>query len=113
MLLLDEPTTFLDLAHQIEVLDLCSRLHREGRTVVAVLHDLNQAARYATHLITLSNGAILAEGPPAEVLTADLVEAAFGVRARVIEDPESATPLVVPVFRPAKAACRRDRCTAH
>jgi iron complex transport system ATP-binding protein len=98
LLLLDEPTTYLDLAHQIEVLDLCARLHREGRTVVAVLHDLNQAARYATHLIALSSGAILAEGPPAEVLTAGLVEAAFGVRARVIEDPESATPLVVPVF---------------
>lgn len=98
LLLLDEPTTYLDLAHQIEVLDLCARLHREGRTVVAVLHDLNQAARYATHLIALRSGAVLAEGPPREVLTADLVEAAFGVRARVIEDPESATPLVVPVF---------------
>lgn len=99
LLLLDEPTTFLDLAHQIEVLDLCARLHEAGRTVVAVLHDLNQAARYASHLIALRDGEVIAAGPPARVITADLVEQAFGLRARIIEDPESGTPLVIPAFR--------------
>ncbi|RLP77519.1 ABC transporter ATP-binding protein [Mycetocola tolaasinivorans] len=96
IVLLDEPTTFLDLAHQIEVLELCARLHRDGRTLVAVLHDLNQAARYATHLIALHAGSIAAEGPPAEVLTEETVERVFGVRARIIPDPETGTPLIVP-----------------
>ena len=101
LLLLDEPTTYLDLAHQIEVLDLCARLHAAGRTVVAVLHDLNQAARYASHLIALRGGEVVAAGPPADVITADLVERVFGLRARIIEDPESRTPLVIPAFRAA------------
>ena len=99
LLLLDEPTTYLDLAHQIDVLELCARLHREGRTVVVVLHDLNQAARYATHLIAMRDGAVLAAGPPAEILTAQLVEQAFDLPARIIEDPESGTPLVIPRTR--------------
>ncbi|MDT0310279.1 ABC transporter ATP-binding protein [Streptomyces sp. DSM 44917] len=100
LLLLDEPTTFLDIAHQIEVLDLCARLHEEqGRTLVAVLHDLNQAARYATHLVALCEGRVVAEGPPAEVVTAALVEEVFGLPCRVIEDPETGTPLVVPAAR--------------
>ncbi|WP_375546653.1 ABC transporter ATP-binding protein [Streptomyces gossypii] len=99
LLLLDEPTTYLDIAHQIEVLDLCARLHEEGRTVVAVLHDLNHAARYATHLIAMREGAVVAEGDPAEVVTAQLVEGVFGLPCRVIEDPESGTPLVVPAAR--------------
>ncbi|MET7641653.1 ABC transporter ATP-binding protein [Streptomyces sp. NPDC005438] len=100
LLLLDEPTTFLDIAHQIEVLDLCAGLHEEqGRTLVAVLHDLNQAARYATHLIAMRDGRIVAEGKPDEVVTASLVEKVFGLRCRVIEDPESGTPLVVPAAR--------------
>ncbi|MGW8380318.1 ABC transporter ATP-binding protein [Streptomyces sp. ODS28] len=97
LLLLDEPTTYLDIAHQMEVLDLCARLHREqGRTLVAVLHDLNQAARYATHLIAMRDGAVIAEGAPGEVVTAELVEEVFGLPCRVIPDPESETPLVVP-----------------
>jgi iron complex transport system ATP-binding protein len=100
LLLLDEPTTYLDLTHQIEVLDLCARLHEAGRTVVAVLHDLNQAARYASHLIALREGEVIAQGPPAHVLTADLVDRAFALRARIIKDPESGTPLVIPVARP-------------
>ena len=104
LLLLDEPTTFLDLSHQIEVLDLCARLHEAGRTVVAVLHDLNQAARYASHLIALRDGEVIAAGPPARVITADLVERAFGLRARIIEDPESRTPLVIPAFRSGQAS---------
>jgi iron complex transport system ATP-binding protein len=97
LLLLDEPTTFLDIAHQLEVLDLCARLHEEeGRTLVAVLHDLNQAARYGTHLIAMRDGRIVAEGPPAEVVTAELVEEIFQLPCRVIDDPETGTPLVIP-----------------
>ncbi|MFJ8431252.1 ABC transporter ATP-binding protein [Kitasatospora sp. NPDC094019] len=97
VLLLDEPTTFLDIAHQMEVLDLCARLHEEqGRTLVAVLHDLNQAARYASHLIAMRDGAVMAEGPPSEIVTADLVEKVFDLPCQVIEDPQSGTPLVVP-----------------
>jgi iron complex transport system ATP-binding protein len=96
----DEPTTYLDIAHQIEVLDLCSRLHEEqGRTLVAVLHDLNHAARYATHLIAMREGKVVAEGAPGEIVTAELVEDVFRPPCRVIEDPESGTPLVVPAAR--------------
>ncbi len=98
VMLLDEPTTFLDIAHQIEVLDLCERLHAEGgRTIVAVLHDLNQAARYATHLIAMRDGEVVAEGRPVDVLTEELVAQVFGVRARVMESPEHGSPLVVPL----------------
>ena len=93
ILLLDEPTTFLDIAHQVEVLDLCAELHAErGRTLVAVLHDLNHACRYATHLIAMRDGAIVAQGEPAEIVTAELVEAVFGLPCRVIDDPETGTP---------------------
>jgi iron complex transport system ATP-binding protein len=99
LLLLDEPTTYLDIAHQIEVLDLCAQLHEDGRTVVAVLHDLNHAARYATHLIAMRDGQVVAEGPPGEVVTAELVEKVFGLPCRVIDDPETGTPLVVPAAR--------------
>ena len=96
IVLLDEPTTFLDLAHQVDVLELAATLHREGRTVVAVLHDLNQAARYATHMIAMRDGRIVAQGPPAEVVTAALVEDVFGLPCVVVPDPETGTPLVVP-----------------
>ncbi|MFJ3583261.1 ABC transporter ATP-binding protein [Streptomyces sp. NPDC090127] len=98
ILLLDEPTTFLDIAHQVEVLDLCAELHaRKGHTVVAVLHDLNQACRYATHLIVMRpGGTIAAEGDPASVMTADLVEDVFGLPCRIIEDPETGTPMMIP-----------------
>ncbi|GAA2447156.1 ABC transporter ATP-binding protein [Streptomyces macrosporus] len=100
LLLLDEPTTYLDLAHQIDILDLCARLHEEeGRTLVAVLHDLNHAARYATHLIAMRDGRVVASGPPAEIVTAELVEEVFGLPCRVIDDPETGTPLVVPAAR--------------
>ncbi|MER8187938.1 ABC transporter ATP-binding protein [Kitasatospora sp. NPDC094015] len=98
LLLLDEPTTFLDIAHQIEVLDLCARLHREqGRTLVAVLHDLNQAARYATHLIAMRDGEVVAEGPPGEIVTAELVERVFDLPCQIIADPQTGTPLVIPM----------------
>ncbi|MEV4464653.1 ABC transporter ATP-binding protein [Micromonospora echinofusca] len=100
LLLLDEPTTYLDIAHQIEILDLCARLHEEqGRTLVAVLHDLNHAARYATHLIAMREGRVVAAGAPREVVTAELVQEVFGLPCRVIDDPESGTPLVVPAAR--------------
>lgn len=99
LLLLDEPTTYLDITHQIELLDLCTRLNREReRTMVAVLHDINQAARYATHLIAMKDGELVAQGPPAEVVTPELIDRVFGLRCRIIDDPESHTPLVVPLF---------------
>ncbi|MGW3811910.1 ABC transporter ATP-binding protein, partial [Micromonospora sp. NPDC005113] len=96
-LLLDEPTTFLDLAHQVEVLDLLHRLRVErGRTVVAVLHDLNQAARYADHLVAMRAGTVVAAGPPREILTADLVRDVFGLACVVVPCPVTGAPLVVP-----------------
>ena len=99
VLLLDEPTTFLDIGHQYEVMDLCAALHERGRTLVAVLHDLHQAARYATHLVVMAEGRIVAQGAPGDVVTAELVEAVFGLPCRVIPDPVSGTPLVVPERR--------------
>ncbi|GAA3856963.1 ABC transporter ATP-binding protein [Saccharothrix violaceirubra] len=101
ILLLDEPTTFLDIAHQVEVLDLCADLHDTGRhTLVAVLHDLNQACRYATHLIAMKPGeGVVAQGNPADIVTAELVADVFGLPCRVITDPETETPLVVPLRR--------------
>jgi iron complex transport system ATP-binding protein len=97
ILLLDEPTTYLDIAHQVEVLDLMRRLNRErGRTVVAVLHDLNQAARYADHLVAMKSGRIVAQGAPRDVVTADLVHEVFGLRSVVVPDPVTGDPLVVP-----------------
>ncbi|MFB7058797.1 ABC transporter ATP-binding protein [Streptomyces vinaceus] len=108
LLLLDEPTTYLDIQHQIDVLDLCAELHEEqGRTLVAVLHDLNHAARYATHLIAMRGGEVVAEGPPAEVVTAELVEEVFGLRCQIIDDPETGTPLVIPAARKPKAPAGR------
>ncbi|MDF3143989.1 MULTISPECIES: ABC transporter ATP-binding protein [unclassified Streptomyces] len=109
LLLLDEPTTYLDIQHQIDVLDLCAELHEEqGRTLVAVLHDLNHAARYATHLIALRGGQIIAEGAPNDIVTAELVEEVFGLRCQVIDDPETGTPLVVPAARQARAGDKAD-----
>ena len=103
-LLLDEPTTFLDLAHQVDVLDLVERLHREaGRTVVMVLHDLNLAARYAGRIVAMRDGRIVADGTPAEVLTADVLREVFGLEARVLTDPVAGTPLIVPVGRRDRA----------
>ena len=100
LLLLDEPTTFLDVAHQIDLLDLLHGLREtRGTTIVMVLHDLNLAARYADHLIAMSSGRIAATGKPADVVTADRVESVFGLEAQVISDPVSGTPLVVPIGR--------------
>ncbi|MGW2386982.1 ABC transporter ATP-binding protein [Streptomyces sp. NPDC001658] len=107
LLLLDEPTTYLDIAHQVEVLDLVRQLNRErGRTVVAVLHDLNQAARYADHLIAMRAGRIVAQGPPADIVTAELVQDVFGLASVVVPDPVTGDPLVVP-GPPRQAGPRR------
>lgn len=97
VMLLDEPTTFLDLAHQVEVLDLLRALNRKrGRTVVLVLHDLNLACRYADHLIAMTQGEVAAVGTPDEVVTEPLVREVFDLDCTVIPDPLTATPLVLP-----------------
>lgn len=106
ILLLDEPTTFLDITHQIGLLELFTDLHVAGRTLVAVLHDLNHAARYATHLIAMKNGAVVAEGAPDQIVTAELVEEVFGLRCIVVPDPVAGTPQVVPLGRPRRADSR-------
>ncbi|MCX4783442.1 ABC transporter ATP-binding protein [Streptomyces sp. NBC_01264] len=99
LLLLDEPTTYLDLAHAVDVLDLVDDLHESGCTVVMVLHDLNLAARYSDNLIVMKAGSVLAQGHPREVLTAELLQETFGLRAMVIDDPVGDRPLVVPIGR--------------
>ncbi|WP_405942776.1 ABC transporter ATP-binding protein [Streptomyces sp. NBC_00207] len=99
LLLLDEPTTFLDLAHAIDVLDLVDDLHESGCTVVMVLHDLNLATRYSDNLIVMKAGSILAQGHPRDVITAELLHEAFGLRAKVIDDPVGDRPLIVPIGR--------------
>lgn len=114
ILLLDEPTTFLDIAHQIELMDLLADLNRQGRTIVAVLHDLNHACRYASHLIAMKDGVIVAEGSPSAMVTETLVEDVFGLPSVIIPDPVSNTPLIVPKGRqaldamPASQAVRLD-----
>ncbi|MFJ4535199.1 ABC transporter ATP-binding protein [Streptomyces tibetensis] len=99
LLLLDEPTTYLDLAHALDVLDLVDDLHESGCTVVMVLHDLNLATRYSDHLVVMRGGSILAQGHPRDVVTAELLLEAFGLRARVIDDPVGDRPLIVPIGR--------------
>ncbi|WP_214367670.1 ABC transporter ATP-binding protein [Pseudonocardia sp. H11422] len=105
IMLLDEPTTFLDLAHQVDVLDLLRELNiTRGRTIVLVLHDLNLAARYADHLVAMKEGRIAAEGPPGEVVRAEIVGDVFGLDCAVVDDPLTGTPLVLPRPRPVPAA---------
>lgn len=100
ILLLDEPTTWLDISHQIDLLELLTALNKEqGFTMAAVLHDLNQACRYANHIIALREGKIIAEGDPREIVTAGLIERIYGMRCVIIEDPVAGTPLVVPLGR--------------
>ncbi|WP_243711084.1 ABC transporter ATP-binding protein [Actinomadura sp. KC216] len=109
LLLLDEPTTYLDLAHAIDVLDLVDDLHESGRTVVMVLHDLNLATRYSDNLIVMRAGSILAQGHPRDVITAGLLDEAFGLRAEVIDDPVGDRPLIVPIGRThVRPGRRRD-----
>lgn len=115
ILLLDEPTTYLDIAHQIELMELLRGLSRDqGNTVVAVLHDLNQASRYADHLVVMAHGSVVAQGTPWEMMTPELLHQVFGLHCTIIADPVSQTPLVVPAsaergqphhFRQDQPAC--------
>jgi iron complex transport system ATP-binding protein len=106
LLLLDEPTTFLDLAHQVDVLDLLDGLVADrGRTVVMVLHDINQACRYADYLIAMRDGRVHAAGAPGDVVDAAFIHDVFGLEASVVDDPVTGTPLCVPISQP-----RRNRC---
>ena len=98
LLLLDEPTTFLDMAHQLEVLDVLNRLHREyRRTIVMVLHDVNQAARYAHHMVALADGRVIRTGTPREILTADVLAEVFGIEAEVQIDKCTNAPYCIPL----------------
>ena len=97
ILLLDEPTTFLDVTHQVEVLDLLADLNEdEGRTIVLVLHDLNLACRYCDHIIAMAGGRIVAEGAPKDVITAELVAEVFGLDCVIVPDPVAGTPMIAP-----------------
>lgn len=100
-LLLDEPTTYLDLAHQIDVLELCARIQAlRDMTVVVVMHELNLAIRYADHLIVMRSGEVEAVGSPDDIVTEDLVERTFGLPCRIVQDPETAKPMIIPRARP-------------
>ena len=99
LLLLDEPTTYLDLAHAIDVIDLVDDLHESGCTIVMVLHDLNLAVRYSDNLIVMKSGSIVAQGHPSQVITSALLLDTFGLQAKVIDDPVSERPLIVPIGR--------------
>lgn len=101
IMLLDEPTTWLDISHQIDLLELLRDLNRQQNyTLVAVLHDLNQACRYATHLIALRDGSVVAQGAPADIVTPELIAAVYGMRCMIIDDPVAHTPMIVPLGRP-------------
>jgi iron complex transport system ATP-binding protein len=109
LLLLDEPTTFLDINHQVELLDLLTDLNRaSGKTIVVVLHDLNLACRYADHIIAMKDGTILAEGAPCDVIDAAMVTEVYGVACEVVSDPVSSTPMIVPRGRHHTATPRAD-----
>lgn len=99
ILLLDEPTTYLDLAHQLEVLELLVKLNKEGKTIIMVLHDLNHAAHYANHLVALNNGKIVAQGKPDEVITEEIVGEVFNVENQIIKHPITGLPLCLPIKR--------------
>jgi len=112
ILLLDEPTTFLDLNHQVEVLDLLTDLNRErGTTIVMVLHDLNLAARYADHLVAVKAGQVYAAGAPEAVLDATLVREVFSMDSQVVPDPVTGRPLVLPISRHHCSVDRREPVT--
>lgn len=100
ILLLDEPTTYLDIAYQVEILDLLTDLNRKrGTTIVMVLHDINLSARYADYIFAIKKGKLIAQGTPAEVITPELINSVFGLDCVVIEDPVSYTPFIVPKGR--------------
>ncbi|MFI2103941.1 ABC transporter ATP-binding protein [Isoptericola sp. NPDC019693] len=107
VLLLDEPTTFLDITHQFGLLELFENLRRDlDRTVVIVLHDLNQAARYASHLIVMKDGAVVTAGPPSEIITEELIEDVYQLPCRIVADPETGAPMVIPRARPTAGPVR-------
>jgi iron complex transport system ATP-binding protein len=114
-ILLDEPTTFLDMAHQIEVLDLlCELNEREQRTIVMVLHDINLACRYAHHIIAVANGAVAQQGTPHKIVTEELIRKVFGMECRMIADPVSGTPMCIPLGAKARqAGTNKERVGAH
>lgn len=96
IMLLDEPTTYLDIRHQIDLLELCARLHRDGRTLVAVLHDLNLAFRYADRVVMMRAGRVAAHGEVRSVVTEDSIRQVFDLECRVAPDPETGSPMIVP-----------------
>jgi len=110
ILLLDEPTTFLDLAHQVEVLDLLYDLNHQGRTIVMVLHDLNQACRYADYLVAIASGRIYAQGTPAEIMTEEMIQQVFMLECRIITDPVVGTPMCIPIGR---SKCQLKQIESH
>ncbi|MDD1827718.1 Fe(3+) dicitrate ABC transporter ATP-binding protein FecE [Photobacterium sp. ZSDE20] len=97
LVMLDEPTTYLDMSHQVELMNLMEQMNAKGKTVVVVLHDLNQACRYCDHLVVLEKGCVVAEGPPDEVMTETLLDDVFDLKARVFPDPISNTPMCVAI----------------
>lgn len=113
ILLLDEPTTFLDLAYQIEVLDLLHELNETGRTIIMVLHELNQACRYAHNLIAMREGQICVQGDPHQVLTAAMVAEVFRINAHIVPDPVTGTPMCIPVGRTKTARLSLNGHIAH
>lgn len=113
LLLLDEPTTFLDITHQLEVLRLCRKLHRDGLTLVAVLHDLNLAFRYATNLIVMCEGKVVAHGRPEDIVTAELIGEVYGIDCMCFADPATGSPMIVPTDEesaPNKQSEEADTC---
>ncbi|MBJ9992803.1 MULTISPECIES: ABC transporter ATP-binding protein [Paenibacillus] len=97
ILFLDEPTTFLDMAHQLEVLQLLQKLNEEeGRTIVMVVHDLNHATRYAQHMVAIKSGTVVAEGTPGEVMTREVLREVFAIEADILVDPRTGVPLCLP-----------------
>ncbi|MBA4503249.1 ABC transporter ATP-binding protein [Marinobacterium sp. 3-1745] len=96
VLLLDEPTSFLDIRAQLSVLDFCRALRRQGRTLVLVLHDINQALRYADHLLLMRDGQLLAQGRPDVVINEEVLKAVFDLDARIMQDPEAGCPMLIP-----------------
>lgn len=103
ILFLDEPTTYLDIAYQIEILELLVELNRKKKTtIVMVLHDINEAARYADHIFAMKNGKLVAEGAPKDILTEDLINEIYGMRCKVIEDPVYGTPYIIPIGKQAE-----------
>ena len=113
ILLLDEPTTFLDLAYQIEVLDLLHELNETGRTIIMVLHELNQACRYAHNLIAMREGQICVQGDPHQVLTAAMVAEVFRINAHIVPDPVTGTPMCIPMGRTKTARLSLNGHSAH